>query len=109
MEENFAMKIREVASTIYSAELDSHRTEAELKRKIARRMAQAEAQGHKSAAAQSRIADEDDAIYDARVAHGVAKAMLAAAKIEAKAAEVEFETWRTKMASIRLERKAYGA
>lgn len=108
-EEMYAQAIREVAKELYSAEVEVAKTEADLKRTYAKAMLKAELEGNKTAAAQSRSADEDQGVYDARVAHGVAKGKLAAAKAELKAAEVAFDTWRTQMATLRLERKAYAA
>lgn len=108
-EERFADSIREVAKMLKAAEISVAKTEAELKREIAKMMVKAELEGSKSAAAQSRYADECDNVYDARVAHGVARGELAFAKAELKAREIAFEHWRTKAATLRLERKAYSA
>lgn len=108
-EETFAESIREVAKMLQKAEVEVATTEADLKRVIAKAMVAAELEGNKTAAAQARCADEDDRVFDARVAHGVAKGNLAFAKAELKAREIAFEFWRTKMASMRLERKVYSA
>lgn len=108
-EEMYAQAIRDVAKRLYKAEVEVATTEADVKRRIARAMVKAELEGNKTAAAQARCADEDEGVYDARVAHGVAKGELAAAKADLKAAEVAFDTWRTKMATLRLERKVYSA
>lgn len=107
-EEQFAVSIREVAHMLKAAEISVAKTEAELKREIAKMMVKAELEGSKSAAAQSRYADECDSVYDARVSHGIARGELAFAKAELKAREVNFDTWRTKMATLRSEKKVYG-
>ncbi len=108
-EEMFAESIREVAKLLQKAEIDVATTEADLKRTVAKSMLKAELDGNKTAAAQTRCADEDDGVYAARVAHGVAKGSLAFAKAELKAREIAFEYWRTKAATLRLERKVYSA
>ncbi len=108
-EENFAEQIRGVAILLRKAEESVARTEADLKRIIAKAMVRAELEGNKTAAAQMRYADEADDVYDARIAHGVAKGDLAYAKAELKAREIAFEHWRTKAATLRLERKVYSA
>jgi hypothetical protein len=48
-------------------------------------------------------------VYAARLAHGVAKGDQAFAKAELKAREIAFEYWRTKAATLRMERKVYSA
>jgi len=106
-EENFAQDIREVAVMLRDAEYRVLKTEADVKRVIAKAMLEGEMNGNKSAAAQARYADESDAVYAARLEHGVAKGDLAYAKAELKAREIAFEYWRTKAATLRLERKAY--
>lgn len=108
-EENFAQAIREVAEMLRDAEYAVAKTEADVKRIIAKAMVEAEMNGNKTAAAQARYADESDAVFKARLEHGVAKGQLAYAKAELKAREVAFEHWRTKAATLRMERKAYNA
>ena len=108
-DEMFAEAIREVATMLKNAEIEVAKTEADVKRTIAKAMLKAELDGNKTAAAQARCADEDDDVYAARVAHGVAKGNLAFAKAELKAREIAFEYWRTKAATMRLERKVYSA
>lgn len=108
-EEKYAQSIRDVARILKDAEIGVATTEADLKRVTAKVMVTAELEGNKTTAAQTRCADESDEVYAARVSHGIAKGELAWAKAEFKAREIAFETWRTKMASLRLERKAYGA
>ena len=39
----------------------------------------------------------------------VAKGKLAAARAELMAAEIQFKTWKTKQASVRMEKRVYGA
>ncbi len=106
-EERFAQDIRDMASVIGGLERQVIATEADIKRIVAREMVVAEAAGQKSAVAQS--ADLSDKVYEARIKHGTAKGQLAAARVEMKALEVAFETWRSKMASLRIERKVYSA
>ena len=59
--------------------------------------------GHKTVAAQTKWADDQQDMFDARVARGTAKGALAAAKQNALAAEVAFKTWQTEMATTRAE------
>jgi len=92
-----------------SAEEEIGRAEATEKMVYAKAMVVAEGEGHKTAAAQMRFADLQGEVYNARVNRGVAKGMLAAAKAEFRACEIEFEQWRSEKASNRLERRAYNA
>ena len=108
-EERFANALREVAKRIHDAIAREHRAEADLKRLIAVKQVEALAAGHKAANAQTREADLDQEVYEARIAVGAAKAEVTALKTHAKAVEIAFEQWRTYRASERLERKAYGA
>jgi hypothetical protein len=108
-EERFAMKIREAGEQMRTAEEEIARAEAMEKMLYAKAMVRAEGGGHKTAAAQMRFADLEGDVYNARVNRGVAKGMLAAAKAEFRACEIEFEQWRSQKASNRLERRAYSA
>lgn len=108
-EERYAMKIREAGEQMRSAEEEIGRAEATEKMVYAKAMVVAEGEGHKTAAAQMRFADLQGEVYNARVNRGVAKGMLAAAKAEFRACEIEFEQWRSEKASNRLERRAYSA
>ena len=108
-EERYAMKIREAGEQMRSAEEEIGRAEAMEKMVYAKAMVEAEGEGHKTAAAQMRFADLQGDVYNARVNRGVAKGMLAAAKAEFRACEIEFEQWRSEKASNRLERRAYSA
>ena len=108
-EERYAMKIREAGEQMRSAEEEIGRAEAKEKMVYAKAMVVAEGEGHKTAAAQMRFADLQGEVYNARVNRGVAKGMLAAAKAEFRACEIEFEQWRSEKASNSLERRAYNA
>lgn len=108
-EERYAMKIRQAGEQMRSAEEEIGRAEAMEKMVYAKAMVAAEGEGHKTAAAQMRFADLQGDVYNARVNRGVAKGMLAAAKAEFRACEIEFEQWRSEKASNRLERRAYNA
>ena len=108
-EERYAMKIREAGEQMRLAEEEIGRAEAKEKMVYAKAMVVAEGEGHKTAAAQMRFADLQGEVYNARVNRGVAKGMLAAAKAEFRACEIEFEQWRSEKASNRLERRAYSA
>jgi hypothetical protein len=57
-EENFAQAIREVAVMLRDAEYAVAKTEADVKRIVAKAMFEGEMKGNKSAAAQVRYADE---------------------------------------------------
>jgi len=108
-EERYAMKIREAGKQMQEAEEEIGRAEAKEKMVYAKAMVVAEGEGNKTAAAQMRFADLQGEVYNARVNRGVAKGMLAAAKAEFRACEIEFEQWRSEKASNRLERRAYNA
>ena len=108
-EERYAMKIREAGEQMRSAEEEIGRAEATEKMVYAKAMVVAEGEGHKTAASQMRFADLQGDVYNARVNRGVAKGLLAAAKAEFRACEIEFEQWRSEKASNRLERRAYNA
>jgi hypothetical protein len=105
VEERYAIRVREAAENIRQAHIGVATAEATLKRTIARKMVES---GEKSAAAQSRYADEDDAVFGARVDLGRAEGELAAARAQLKAVEIAFEQWRTNMANLRIERRSYG-
>lgn len=108
-QERFAQKIREAGEAVQKAEVHAARMEATEKRTFAQLQVRAEAEGHKTSAAQTRFADYDDGMYDARINRGVAKAAISAAKTELLAAEVEFKTWQTQMATMRQEKRVYGS
>lgn len=104
-EERYAIRVREAAERIREAHVAVATSEAEYKRTYARKMVES---GEKSAAAQMRYADEDDAVFIARVEMGKAEGDLAAARAFLKAVEIAFEQWRTNMANLRIERRSYG-
>ncbi len=108
-EERFAMSIREAGEQMRTAEEEIARAEAMEKMLYAKAMVRAEGDGHKTAAAQMRFADLEGDVFNARVNRGIAKGLLAAAKAEFRACEIEFEQWRSQKASNRLERRAYNA
>lgn len=107
-EEGFAEAIRVAGAEVAGAELAVARAEAEEKKLVAIAKVQAEARGHKTNAAQERFADEDETVFEARIRKGVAKGKLSSAKANLMAAEVEFKTWQSKLASERAERRTYG-
>lgn len=104
-EEKHAIRVRECADRLAAAHKGVAEADADVKRTIARKMMES---GEKSAAAQLRYADEDEEVFLKRVQCGVAEGELAAARAELKAIEISFETWRTRMANMRIERRAYG-
>lgn len=107
-QEDFAEKIRSAGKAVGKAEFELLRAEAEEKKIVAQTMVIAEAKGAKTNAHQLRSADEDNNVFEARLAKGRAKGALAAAKAEALAAEVEFKVWQSRLASERAERRVYG-
>lgn len=107
-QEDFAQQIREAGQAVGKAEYELSRADAEEKRIVAQTMVMAEANGAKTNAAQLRASDEDANVYEARLARGKAKGMLAAAKSNMLAAEVEFKVWQSMLASERAERRVYG-
>lgn len=109
MQERYADAMRKVAERLHDSMVDEHELEASLKRRIAQLMVSAEHEGFKAHNAQVRQADLDDEVHQLRVNLGVAKAKVAAVKMEAKRVEIAFEMWRSKQANERMERKAYGA
>ena len=102
--ENFAENMREAGKRIANAEYNLGKAEAEEKRIIAQTMVSAEAQGDKTHAKQQRTADEDYAVFEARLARGMAKGALASAKSNLSACEVEFKVWQSTMANLRFEK-----
>ena len=107
-EEQFAENIRNAGAEIAHAEVEVAKAEAIEKQKFAQLMMIGEHQGAKTAAAQTRFADASDEMYEVRLARGIAKGSLAAAKANSLAAEVEFKQWQSTLASARMERRAYG-
>lgn len=107
-QEDFAQQIREAGQAVGKAEYRLSLADADEKRIVAQTMVMAEANGAKTNAAQLRASDENQNVYDARLARGKAKAGLAAAKSNMLAAEVEFKVWQSMLASERAERRVYG-
>jgi len=107
-QEEFAQGIRDAGAEVAAAEIDLARAEALEKQTFAKLMMIGEHQGNKTAAAQSRYADETDEMFQARLNRGQAKGSLAAAKANYLAAEVEFKAWQSKLASTRFEKRVYG-
>ncbi len=102
--ERFARAIRDAGADVQQAEVELAKAEAREKRTAAKLMFMAENNhGHKTVAAQTKWADDQQQMFDARVARGTAKGALAAAKQNALAAEVAFKTWQTEMATTRAE------
>ena len=106
-QEQFANRIRTAGKQMQDAEEQIAVAEAKEKMVYAKAMVMAEGEGHKTAAAQMRFADLSGEVYNARINRGVAKGQLAAAKANFRAEEINFETWRSKSASNRLEQKVY--
>jgi hypothetical protein len=108
-QERFADAMRRVAERTQEAVAEEHELEADLKRRVAQLKVSAEHEGYKSAIAQDRQADLSDEVHGLRVQLGVARSKVAALRLEAKRVEIAFDVWRTKQASERAERRAYGA
>ena len=108
-EENYAHKLRGVGERNAKAEESVATAEADVKMVIAQSKVTASMQGHKSNAAQENLADEQQDVFDARLRVGVAKGELAAARTEVLACRMEFDQWRTKMATLRKEQEIYRA
>ena len=89
-QEDFAKNIRVAGTAVGKAEYELGKADADEKRTIATSMMRAEHNGAKTNAAQLRASDEDITVYEVRLARGKAKGLLAAAKSEMLAAEVEF-------------------
>jgi hypothetical protein len=107
--EVFAHNIRKAGGLVRDAEETACRMEAEEKKQFALLQVRALSEGYKSVASQTTYADASEEMYQARINRGVAKAGIAAAKANLLAAEVEFKVWQTRMATIRQEKRVYGA
>lgn len=108
-QENFAQALRDCGAQVGKAERDLAKAEASEKRTYASLMITAQANHNcKTAAAQSTWADNQEQMEQARLNRGLAKGLLAAAKANLLAAEVEFKTWQTQMATTRFEKRIYG-
>lgn len=107
-QERFAENLRAAGKRNSIAEQKVAEKEAECKKTIAQAKVKALTVGHKSNAAQENWADLQAEVEAARIAVGVAKGELAAARTEVLACRMEFDEWRTRMASIRKEREVYG-
>jgi hypothetical protein len=103
-QEQFAENIRQAGKSIARAEYELAQADAEERRIIAQAMVMAEARGDKTHAKQSRTADEDAVVFQARLDRGKAKGKLAAAKTNLAACEVEFKVWQSTMANLRFEK-----
>lgn len=106
-QENHAHNIRQAGQRQKEAEENLARSQAMEKMTFAKAQMEGEAQGAKSLAAQTRHADFQGEVFNARLNVGVAKGEVAAAKAEYRACEMEFDTWRTQQATHRLERNLY--
>ncbi len=106
-QENYAHNIREAGLRQKLAEEVLARSQAMEKKIFAKAQMEGEASGAKSLAAQTRYADLQGEVFNARLSVGVAKGEVAAAKAGYRACEIEFDTWRTQMATHRLERNLY--
>ena len=108
-EEQFAEKLRGAGKRNGKAEEAVAIAEAACKKIIAQNKVLAIAEGHKSNAAQENWADLRPEVEQSRIQIGVAKGELAAARTEVLACRMEFDEWRTKMATHRKEREVYRA
>ena len=108
-QEDFAQKLRDAGKEVSKAERELASAEAKEKRTYASLMITAQVNHNcKTAAAQSTWADNQEQMEQARLNRGLAKGLLAAAKANLLAAEVEFKTWQTNMATVRFEKRIYG-
>ena len=108
-EERFAEKLRNAGKRNAKAEKAVAVAEAACKKLIAKTKVMATAKGHKSNAAQENWADLMPEVEEARSNSGVAKGERAAARTEVLACRMEFDEWRTNMATHRKEREVYRA
>lgn len=108
-EESYADKLRGAGKRNAQAEEGVAVTEAKCKKVIAQSKVRAFMHGHKSNAAQENFADEQEDVFDSRLQVGIAKGELAAARTEVLACRMEFDQWRTKMATLRKEQEIYRA
>ena len=104
-EEQHAIRVRECGERLRLAHQELAKAKAGEARVFARAMIES---GEKSAEAQKRSANDDDVVFQSRLDVGAAEGELAAARAELRAVEISFETWRTRMANARIERRAYG-
>tara|TARA_Y100001970_G_scaffold288784_1_gene417036 strand:+ start:6435 stop:6773 length:339 start_codon:yes stop_codon:yes gene_type:complete len=102
-------RIRKLAKPIRKAEYEILKSDADIKRLLAKLKTIAMAEGHKTVASQEVFAENNPELYRIRLQLAVNKANLSSLKVELKALEVGFEEWRTKMVNAREEAKRYGA
>lgn len=108
-DETFAQKLRNAGEQSRRAQIAYAKADAEYKRVVAvTKTIAGEKRNLKTDAAQNRWADEQVAVYEARLAIGVAKGNLDAARCEVMAVETEFKIWQSKQADLRFERRVYG-
>ncbi len=107
--ESWQNQIRGVAPLMQKAEYELLKAEADVKRVLALWKTVALSEGIKTTSAQDTYAENQEEVYQSRLAVAVAKGHLSSVKVQLKSLEVGFEEWRTKMVSAREERKRYGA
>ena len=107
--ESWQNQIRGVAPLLQKAEYELLKAEADVKRVLALWKTVALSEGIKTTSAQDTYAENQEEVYQSRLAVAVAKGHLSSVKVQLKSLEVGFEEWRTKMVSAREERKRYGA
>lgn len=103
-QERFAENIRQAGRLIAEAEFKLAQADAQERRIVAQAMVIAESKGEKTHAKQSRTADEDESVFQARLEKGKAKGSLASAKTNLSACETEFKVWQSTMANLRFEK-----
>ena len=102
-------ELRELAAKYAKAEAQRVYIEEFKKSKLAQLMKSAEARGHATAAAQEREARASDQYVELLNGLQVATEEAERSRWELKIAEMGAELWRTQQASLRAERRGYGA
>ena len=93
--ENFHQQIRDIIPDLKAARVNVFKKEVMLKKVFYIELVKAKDEGERSYNAQKAKAESTEEYYSCQA--------------KMKAADMEFEEWRTKMANLRSERSRYGA
>ena len=107
--ENFHQQIRDIIPDLKAARVNVFKKEVMLKKVFYIELVKAKDEGERTYNAQKAKAESTEEYYKASLEVAVAKADYDSCQAKMKAADMEFEEWRTKMANLRSERSRYGA
>ena len=108
-DEAFHQKLRDLIPKIQEARINVLKKETELKKVFWIELVKAKDAGERSYNAQKSRAEATAEYSEAALNVVVAKANLDGFQTEKASVDMEFETWRTRMANLRMERSRYGA